>query len=97
MLYSVSDYLGDVESLKQHKEELNTGKKTASQIEEDDNSEDKENTKDKESEPRDEQDLVFVQDVGFTVKINAPGVEQFDIQVSCVLLCFYLSGSYFQE
>jgi len=73
-----------VESLKQHKEDLNTGKKSASQVDDvkDSGDEEKENTKDKENEPRDEQDLVFVQDVGFTVKINAPGVEQFDIQVS---------------
>lgn len=27
------------------------------------------------------QDVVFVQDVGFMVKITAPGVEPFDIQV----------------
>lgn len=74
----------NVESLKQHKEEMNTGKKSVSQNDDGNSSagEDKENAKDKESEPRDEQDLVFVQDVGFTVKINAPGVEQFDIQVS---------------
>ena len=28
-----------------------------------------------------DQDVVFIQDVGFTVKIIAPGVEPFDIQV----------------
>ena len=29
-----------------------------------------------------DQDVVFVQDVGFTVKIVAPNLEPFDIQVS---------------
>ena len=79
-----------MESLKQHKEEMNTGKKSVSQNDDGNNSagEDKDNAKDKESEPRDEQDLVFVQDVGFTVKINAPGVEQFDIQVSIISSIF---------
>ena len=84
-------FLGEtVESLKQHKEDLNTGKKSASQVDDvkDSGDEEKENTKDKENEPRDEQDLVFVQDVGFTVKINAPGVEQFDIQVSIISSIF---------
>ena len=74
----------DFESLKQHKEDLNTGKKIASQTGNEGCcvGEDNENAKGKDDEQRDEQDLVFVQDVGFTVKINAPGVEQFDIQVS---------------
>lgn len=30
---------------------------------------------------KDQQDVVFIQDVGFTVKIVAPNVEPFDIQV----------------
>lgn len=32
-------------------------------------------------EAKDDQDVVFVQDVGFTVKIHAPNCEPFDIQV----------------
>lgn len=35
----------------------------------------------KQDEKKEEQDVVFVQDVGFTIKITAPGVEPFDIQV----------------
>ena len=50
-------------------------------------SDEKENMKD--LDEKKDQDLVFVQDVGFTVKITAPGVEQFDIQVW--LLIFILS------
>ena len=30
---------------------------------------------------KDQQDVVFIQDVGFTVKVVAPNVEAFDIQV----------------
>jgi protein TIF31 len=30
-----------------------------------------------------DQDVVFVQDVGFTVKIVSPNLEPFDVQVSC--------------
>ena len=40
------------------------------------------------AEKREDQDVVFVQDVGFTVKITAPGVEPFDILVS-LFLCFH--------
>lgn len=37
----------------------------------------------KSGEKKEEQDVVFIQDVGFTVKIQSPGVEMFDIQVIC--------------
>lgn len=40
-------------------------------------------TKEKEKEKKDEQEVVFIQDLGFTVKITIPGTESFDIQV-CV-------------
>ena len=39
-------------------------------------------TENKDAEKKDDQDVVFVQDVGFTVKIIAPNLEPFDIQVS---------------
>ena len=49
-----------------------------------------------------DQDVVFVQDVGFTVKIIAPNLEPFDIQVwifnkcfECIYLLFYLTSSHF--
>ncbi len=64
---------------KQHKEDQNAGKKGSST-----NGEKGLNTEaveEKEDEKKDEQDVVFVQDVGFTIKIMAPGVEPFDIQV----------------
>ena len=63
---------------KQHKEDQNAGKKGSSI-----NGEKGLNTEsdEKEDEKKDEQDVVFVQDVGFTIKITAPGVEPFDIQV----------------
>ena len=53
----------------------------------DDGAEERENEKEKEGDKKDEQDVVFVQDVGFTVKITAPGVEPFDIQVRITMLC----------
>ncbi len=31
---------------------------------------------------KNDQEVVFIQDLGFTVKVAAPGVEPFDIQVS---------------
>lgn len=33
-----------------------------------------------------ESDVVFVQDVGFTVKIHAPNLEPFDVQVGSITL-----------
>lgn len=41
----------------------------------------RESVEEKEDEKKEEQDVVFVQDVGFTIKITAPGVEPFEIQV----------------
>lgn len=35
----------------------------------------------KAGEKKEDQDVVFIQDVGFTVKIQSPGTEVFDIQV----------------
>jgi len=55
----------------------------------------KENEKDKEENGEDkdncntcksDQEVVFIQDLGFTVKVAAPGVEPFDIQVSSMEL-----------
>lgn len=41
---------------------------------------------DKEKDPSNEQEVVFIQDMGFTVKIVSPGSEPFDIQVSSMEL-----------
>jgi len=56
----------------------------------------KENEKDKEEDGdenkencntcKNDQEVVFIQDLGFTVKVAAPGVEPFDIQVSSMEL-----------
>ena len=43
------------------------------------------NVTENKDEKKDDQDVVFVQDVGFTVKIIAPNLEPFDIQVSTSL------------
>ncbi|KAL0272408.1 UNVERIFIED_CONTAM: hypothetical protein PYX00_005387 [Menopon gallinae] len=40
----------------------------------------------KEKEKKEEQEVVFIQDLGFTVKIVSPGTESFDIQVSSMEL-----------
>lgn len=40
----------------------------------------------KEKEKKDDQEVVFIQDMGFTVKIVSPGIEPFDIQVSSMEL-----------
>lgn len=41
---------------------------------------------DKEKDGTNEQEVVFIQDMGFTVKIISPGAEPFDIQVSSMEL-----------
>ena len=76
------------EVTKQIKEEHNVEKKSSSKSDESDSlnssessAEGQDTAKDKEDEKKDDQDVVFVQDVGFTIKITAPGVEPFDIQV----------------
>lgn len=43
-------------------------------------------TVDKEKDAANEQEIVFIQDLGFTVKIVSPGSEPFDIQVSSMEL-----------
>ncbi len=74
---------------KTEKEEI--GKKDSDENNEEskgDTSKDKE--KDKPKEGGSDQDVVFVQDVGFTVKIVCPNLEPFDIQVRKLeALCFY--------
>lgn len=42
----------------------------------------------KAGEKKHEQDVVFIQDVGFTIKIQSPGTETFDIQVNCKCLIY---------
>lgn len=37
------------------------------------------------AEDANEQEVIVIQDTGFTVKIQAPGTEPFDLQVSLVL------------
>lgn len=46
----------------------------------------KNDPKDKEKDVSNEQEVVFIQDMGFTVKIVSPGAEPFDIQVSSMEL-----------
>lgn len=38
-------------------------------------------SEDGEDDKKEEQEVVFIQDLGFTVKIVSPGTEPFDIQV----------------
>lgn len=77
------------EVTKQIKEDHNDEKKSSNKSDESDSlnssetsAEGQDAAKEKEDEKKDDQDVVFVQDVGFTIKITAPGVEPFDIQVS---------------
>jgi len=51
-----------------------------------DNKNEKETNADKEKDAANEQEVVFIQDMGFTVKIVSPGAEPFDIQVSSMEL-----------
>ena len=77
-----------VEASKKHKDDQNVVKKSTDITGSGDESssthsslDDKESNKEKEDDKKEDQDVVFVQDVGFTIKIMAPGVEPFDIQV----------------
>jgi protein TIF31 len=38
---------------------------------------------------KEEQEVVFIQDMGFTVKIVSPGTEPFDIQVGKVIIFMF--------
>lgn len=69
---------GEVEATKE-------GEKEKSQ---DNDSKDDKNEKqgEKEKDGNNEQEVVFIQDMGFTVKIVSPGNEPFDIQVSSMEL-----------
>lgn len=73
---------------KQHKEDQNAEKKSSENSASGDEGsstnsslDHKESNKETEEEKKEDPDVVFVQDVGFTIKIMAPGVEPFDIQV----------------
>lgn len=46
----------------------------------------KEGEKEKDKDGGNDQEVVFIQDMGFTVKIVSPGTEPFDIQVSSMEL-----------
>lgn len=46
----------------------------------------KENESNKDKDKDTDQEVVFIQDMGFTVKIVSPGSEPFDIQVSSMEL-----------
>ena len=52
-------------------------------VKEENSSDDKE-AKESNSKKDEKDDVVFVQDVGFTVKIVSPNLEPFDVQVSLV-------------
>ncbi|XP_034241557.1 clustered mitochondria protein homolog [Thrips palmi] len=50
------------------------------------NAEPEETGAEEDTSKKDEQEVVFIQDMGFTVKIVSPGIEPFDIQVSSMEL-----------
>lgn len=48
----------------------------------------KEKEKDADKEKKEDQEVLFIQDLAFTVKISSPGTDSFDIQVFFFLLKF---------
>ena len=46
-------------------------------------------------EKKEEAEVVFIQDMGFTVKIISPGTESFDIQVSLIKLLLLIVKIFF--
>lgn len=71
---------GEVEATKEGEKEKNEDNKNS------DKKETEANATDKEKNASNEQEVVFIQDLGFTVKIVSPGSEPFDIQVSSMEL-----------
>ncbi|TGZ54956.1 Clustered mitochondria protein [Temnothorax longispinosus] len=69
---------GEVEATKEGEKEKNEDNKNSDKNEKDGT--------DKEKDASNEQEVVFIQDMGFTVKIVSPGSEPFDIQVSSMEL-----------
>lgn len=60
-----------------------------------DRSEDTESKQDGSTDPdasddSNEQEVIVIQDTGFTVKIQAPGIEPFDLQVHQLSSCFWI-------
>lgn len=68
---------GEVEATKEGEKEKDEDNK---------NSDRNEKEVDKEKDTSNDQEVVFIQDMGFTVKIVSPGSEPFDIQVSSMEL-----------
>ncbi|KAL6258455.1 hypothetical protein P5V15_010411 [Pogonomyrmex californicus] len=71
---------GEVEATKEGEKEKDEDNKNS------DKNEKEAETADKEKDASNEQEVVFIQDMGFTVKIISPGSEPFDIQVSSMEL-----------
>lgn len=71
---------GEVEATKEGEKEKDEDNKN------NDKNEKETDTADKEKDTPNEQEIVFIQDMGFTVKIVSPGSEPFDIQVSSMEL-----------
>jgi len=67
---------GEIESTKENEKEKTDGEKE----------EGAEEKKEECTSCKTDQEVVFIQDLGFTVKVAAPGVEPFDIQVSSMEL-----------
>merc|ERR1719334_1164419 len=75
---------GEIESIKENeKEKADVEKVVEPETKKEEVAEEK---KDECSSCKTDQEVVFIQDLGFTVKVAAPGVEPFDIQVSSMEL-----------
>lgn len=87
---------GEVEATKEGKEksesngcnQIESVSKSKSATDKNKDDADKENDKDTSAD----QEVVFIQDMGFTVKIVSPGAEPFDIQVSSMELVQVIMG-----
>lgn len=71
---------GEVEATKEGEKEKDEDNKDS------DKNEKETEAADKEKNASNDQEVVFIQDLGFTVKIVSPGSEPFDIQVSSMEL-----------
>ncbi|XP_043518103.1 clustered mitochondria protein homolog [Frieseomelitta varia] len=77
---------GEVEATKEKGNEKEKEKEKEEKEEDKNKKKDKSEKEDNDKDAGSEQEIVFIQDMGFTVKIVSPGAEPFDIQVSSMEL-----------
>lgn len=77
---------GEVEATKEDGNEKDKEEEKEKEKDKQNGKSEKEGESDKDKDAANDQEVVFIQDMGFTVRIVSPGAEPFDIQVSSMEL-----------